>query len=155
MFKKLCSLPIAATLMSGAAMADVPNVAVDIAPVHSLVARIMDGVGTPHLIIPPGASPHEYSLRPSEATALQNADMVFWLGGACVPLFRFLSLCSPLVSVIVVVMVVVVVFPCVPAMAMVLRFWLMIPSTSALFLIGMSVDRRCCNSPRESGTAGV
>ncbi len=66
-------------------MADVPNVAVDIAPVHSLVARVMDGVGTPDLIVQPGASPHEYNLRPSEAAALQEADLVFWLGEDLTP----------------------------------------------------------------------
>jgi zinc transport system substrate-binding protein len=45
----------------------------------------MDGVGTPDLIVQPGASPHEYSLRPSEATALQNADLVFWIGPDLTP----------------------------------------------------------------------
>ena len=52
---------------AGVSFAETPHVAADIAPVHSLVARVMDGVGTPSLIIAPGASPHEYSLRPSEA----------------------------------------------------------------------------------------
>jgi zinc transport system substrate-binding protein len=45
----------------------------------------MDGVGEPDLIIPPGASPHAYSLRPSEAQALQEADLVFWIGPALTP----------------------------------------------------------------------
>jgi zinc transport system substrate-binding protein len=45
----------------------------------------MDGVGTPDLIIQPGASPHEYSLRPSEAAALQNANLVFWIGPDLTP----------------------------------------------------------------------
>jgi zinc transport system substrate-binding protein len=45
----------------------------------------MDGVGTPDLIVQPGASPHEYSLRPSEATALQAADLVFWIGPDLTP----------------------------------------------------------------------
>ncbi|MEX0348934.1 MAG: zinc ABC transporter substrate-binding protein [Paracoccaceae bacterium] len=85
MSRKRLSLSIAATLMGGTALADVPNVAVDIAPVHSLVARVMDGVGTPDLIVPPGASPHEYSLRPSEAAALQNATLVFWMGEDLTP----------------------------------------------------------------------
>tara|TARA_B110000503_G_scaffold36456_1_gene59669 strand:+ start:1641 stop:2591 length:951 start_codon:yes stop_codon:yes gene_type:complete len=71
--------------MGGWAYADTPQVAVDIAPVHSLVARVMDGVGTPDLIIQPGASPHEYSLRPSEAAALQNANLVFWIGPDLTP----------------------------------------------------------------------
>ena len=71
--------------MGGTAFADVPRVAVDIAPVHSLVARVMDNVGTPDLIVKPGASPHEYSLRPSEAKALQEADLVFWIGPDLTP----------------------------------------------------------------------
>ena len=82
---KLLPVSLAAVLMAGTAMADVPNVAADIAPVHSLVARVMEGVGTPNLIVPPGASPHEYSLRPSEAAALQDADLVFWIGEDLTP----------------------------------------------------------------------
>lgn len=85
MSRKLASLSVVATLMAGTTMADVPNVVADIAPVHSLVARVMDGVGTPDLILPPGASPHEYSLRPSEAAALQNADIVVWMGADLAP----------------------------------------------------------------------
>ncbi len=80
MSRKLVPVSITAALLGGTALADVPNVAVDIAPVHSLVARVMEGVGTPDLIVPAGASPHEYNLRPSEAAALQEADLVFWIG---------------------------------------------------------------------------
>lgn len=85
MSRKLLTLSLSASLMGGAAFADVPRVAVDIAPVHSLVARVMDGVGTPDLIMQQGASPHEYSLRPSEAQALQDADLVFWIGAGLSP----------------------------------------------------------------------
>ena len=62
------------------AAADVPQVAADIGPVHGLVARVMDGLGSPDLIVRQGASPHGYSLSPSEAEALQDADAVFWVG---------------------------------------------------------------------------
>jgi len=79
------SLSVAASLLGGTAMADVPNVAADIAPVHSLVARVMQGVGEPSLIVAPGASPHEYNLRPSEAAALQEADLVFWVSPDLTP----------------------------------------------------------------------
>jgi len=85
MSRMLLPLSITATLMGGVAFAEVPRVAVDIAPVHSLVARVMDGVGTPDLIVQSGASPHEYSLRPSEATALQEADLVFWVSPDLTP----------------------------------------------------------------------
>ena len=67
------------------AFADVPKVAVDIAPVHSLVARVMNGVGKPELMIPAGASPHDYQLRPSEAKAIQDANLIFWMGEDLTP----------------------------------------------------------------------
>jgi zinc transport system substrate-binding protein len=85
MSRNLYPLSLTAILIAGTAMADVPRVAVDIAPVHSLVARVMQGVGEPSLIVPPGASPHEHSLRPSEAAALQEADLVFWIGEDLTP----------------------------------------------------------------------
>lgn len=65
---------------SGAAWADAPNVVVSIKPIHSLVASIMQGVGEPALIVEGAASPHTYSLKPSNAAALQDADVVFWVG---------------------------------------------------------------------------
>ena len=85
MSRNLLTLSLTATLMGETAFADAPRVAVDIAPVHSLVTRVMEGVGTPDLIIQAGASPHEYSLRPSEAAALQDANLVFWIGSGLTP----------------------------------------------------------------------
>ncbi len=73
-------LPVPFLLLSTAAWADVPRVVTDIAPVHSLVAQVMAGVGAPDLTIPPGASPHSYAMRPSEARALAGADLVVWVG---------------------------------------------------------------------------
>ncbi|MBY5978142.1 zinc ABC transporter substrate-binding protein [Phaeobacter italicus] len=71
--------------MTGLAWADVPSVATDITPVHGLVARVMQGVGQPDLVVPPGASPHSHSMRPSEAKALNRADVVFWIGPELTP----------------------------------------------------------------------
>lgn len=81
------ALPLAlATLMTiGNSRADVPLVAVDIAPMHSLVAQVMGTLGKPALVISPGASPHAYSLRPSEAKALQDASIVFWVSAGLTP----------------------------------------------------------------------
>ncbi|NIZ62589.1 zinc transporter [Sedimentitalea sp. CY04] len=76
---------MASLLFTSAGQADVPRVATDIAPVHGLVARVMQGVGTPDLVVQPGASPHGYSMRPSEALALNRADFVFWMGEALTP----------------------------------------------------------------------
>lgn len=67
-------------LFGTASTGEVPSVVVDIAPVHALVAQVMAGVGDPRLIVPPAASPHDYALRPSDAQALQTADVVFWMG---------------------------------------------------------------------------
>ncbi|MGB0928423.1 MAG: metal ABC transporter solute-binding protein, Zn/Mn family, partial [Pikeienuella sp.] len=62
-----------------------PKVAVDIAPVHSLVAAVMGQTATPELLLRPGASPHGYAMAPSEARALAGADLVFWVGPALTP----------------------------------------------------------------------
>ena len=59
-----------------------PRVVADIAPVRALAAQVMEGVGVPSQIIPASASPHGYAMRPSEARALQNADLVVWVGPA-------------------------------------------------------------------------
>lgn len=76
---------VAAMGLTGAAMAEAPKVVADIAPVQSLVAQVMQGVGAPSLLIPQGVSPHGYSMRPSEARALQAADVVFWVGPMLTP----------------------------------------------------------------------
>jgi zinc transport system substrate-binding protein len=57
-----------------------PKVVASIKPVHSLVAGVMQGVGEPLLLVRGGASPHEYSLRPSDARAISEARVVFWIG---------------------------------------------------------------------------
>ncbi|MCA0869896.1 zinc ABC transporter substrate-binding protein [Seohaeicola saemankumensis] len=67
------------------ARAEVPRVVADIAPVHALTAQVMQGVGAPELILQPGISPHGYSLRPSQARALQSADLVVWIGEELTP----------------------------------------------------------------------
>ncbi len=60
------------------AFADV-KVVTSIKPVHSLVAAVMQGVGTPDLIVEGAGSPHTYALKPSQAKQLQEADIVFWM----------------------------------------------------------------------------
>src|ERR1700712_2588038 len=59
---------------------DVPEVVGSIKPIHSLVAAIMQGVGKPDLIVEGAASPHTYSLKPSNAEALEAARVIFWVG---------------------------------------------------------------------------
>ena len=56
------------------------NVMVSIKPIHSLVSSVMNGVGSPKLIIEGAGSPHTYALKPSQAAQLQDADLIFWVG---------------------------------------------------------------------------
>jgi len=67
------------TLSAATAQAEI-NVVASIKPIHSLVAGVMEGVGEPGLIVQGAGSPHTYAMRPSEATMLQSADVVFWVG---------------------------------------------------------------------------
>jgi len=68
-----------------AAQADSPTVVTSIKPVHSLVSAVMQGVGEPTLLIDGANSPHGYALKPSQAGALQDADIVFWIGEDLAP----------------------------------------------------------------------
>src|SRR5690606_1752642 len=62
------------------AQAAAPEVVASIKPIHSLTAMVMGDLGTPQLIVGGAASPHTYSLKPSDAEALEAADVVFWTG---------------------------------------------------------------------------
>ena len=61
------------------------RVVTDIAPVYALVATVMEGAGSPELIVPQGASVHHHAMRPSEARALAQADVMFWIGPGLAP----------------------------------------------------------------------
>ena len=76
----LALLAVAVLARPQAVAAETPRVVVSILPVHSLVAAVMEGLGAPHLLIRGGASPHDASLRPSDARALSAADLVIWVG---------------------------------------------------------------------------
>lgn len=93
---KVEALALTVALAALPARADAPRVAADIPPVHSLVARVMQGVGEPALILPPGASPHGYAMRPSEAAALAGAAVVVRMGDTLTPwLGRAVDALSP------------------------------------------------------------
>ncbi|MDU0363985.1 zinc ABC transporter substrate-binding protein [Rhizobium sp. 25PS6] len=75
------ALAIPALLFAGAMQAaDAPVVVTSIKPIHSLVSAIMQGVSEPELIVDGAASPHTYNLKPSNARALQDAKVIFWVG---------------------------------------------------------------------------
>src|SRR3712207_2591741 len=71
----LAALAGLAVPLAGAARADPPRVVATIAPVHSLVAQVMRGVGEPVLLLPPEVSEHDYAMKPSDARAIADADL--------------------------------------------------------------------------------
>jgi zinc transport system substrate-binding protein len=76
---------LAATAFAGSAYAEPPRVVADVAPIHSLVAQVMDGVGVPTLLMQARTSPHGHALKVSQARALAEADLVFWVGESLTP----------------------------------------------------------------------
>ena len=69
------------------ANAEPPRVIATIAPLHSLVASVMAGVGEPYLLLPGPVSPHDFALAPSDVRRIAAADLVIWIGA---PLESFL-----------------------------------------------------------------
>lgn len=80
---------IAASLGSSPASAEKPlNVVVTIKPVHSLVSMVMEGIGKPALLVDGQSSPHSYALKPSDARALDGADVVVRIADTVEPFTR-------------------------------------------------------------------
>ncbi|WP_431856839.1 zinc ABC transporter substrate-binding protein [Azospirillum sp.] len=82
MRRALASFALFSALWAAPAAAEAPKVVVSIKPIHALVAAVMQGVGEPTVLVRGGASPHDYALKPSDAKALKDADIVFWVGGS-------------------------------------------------------------------------
>ena len=72
-------------LANGPATAADLNVTATIKPIHALVAEVMQGVGTPKLLVTGASSPHTYALKPSDAKALYASDVVFRVSEAVEP----------------------------------------------------------------------
>lgn len=79
---RLSSLLPAVTLtwlVAASAFAE-PRVLTSIKPLQLIAAAVQDGVGTPDVLLPAGASPHHYTLRPSDLRQVKEADLVYWIG---------------------------------------------------------------------------
>ncbi|HTH15424.1 MAG TPA: zinc ABC transporter substrate-binding protein [Magnetospirillum sp.] len=76
MRKSLVTGILAITLLPLAARAEVPRVVASIQPLHSLAASVMQGVGSPDLVVTGAQSEHTYTLRPSDARKLADAQLV-------------------------------------------------------------------------------
>jgi zinc transport system substrate-binding protein len=78
--RKITLFLMAFLALSPPALAEPPRVVASIAPLAGIAAAVMDGVGTPELLVGGNASPHTYQLKPSDAQRLAQADVVFWVG---------------------------------------------------------------------------
>ena len=76
---------ITLALTATPALADVPRVVTDIPPVHALVAEVMGDLGEPVLLLAKGADEHDFQLKPSQAGAVADADLVVWIGPELTP----------------------------------------------------------------------
>lgn len=56
------------------------SVVASLKPLGFIASAIADGVTETQVLLPDGASEHDYSLRPSDVKRLQNADLVVWIG---------------------------------------------------------------------------
>jgi zinc transport system substrate-binding protein len=70
---------IASFLLIGSAQAEV-KVLTSIKPLQLIAAAVQEGVAIPEVLLPPGASPHNYALRPSDVRKVQSVDLVYWIG---------------------------------------------------------------------------
>ncbi|SDF79502.1 zinc ABC transporter substrate-binding protein [Rhodobacter capsulatus] len=71
--------------LASPSLAEVPKVVTDIPPVQSLVAQVMGNLGSPAVLLEQGGNAHSYQLKPSQAAALQEADLVLWVGPEMTP----------------------------------------------------------------------
>lgn len=56
------------------------RVLTSIKPLQQIAAAVQDGVGSPEVLLPPGASPHHYALRPSDVRRVGDAELLYWIG---------------------------------------------------------------------------
>ncbi|WP_434607237.1 zinc ABC transporter substrate-binding protein ZnuA [Pseudomonas sp. R1-7] len=70
---------VASFLLIGSAQADV-KLLTSIKPLQLIAAAVQDGVAVPEVLLPPGASPHHYALRPSDVRKVQSVDLLYWIG---------------------------------------------------------------------------
>ncbi len=70
---------VASFLLIGSAQAEV-KVLTSVKPLQLIAAAVQDGVAIPEVLLPPGASPHNYALRPSDVRKVQSVDLLYWIG---------------------------------------------------------------------------
>lgn len=75
-----CLTPSAQAAGTVTRSTSVISVITSIKPLQLIAAAITDGISTPDVLLGPGLSPHNYSMKPSDIRRLTEAGIVFWLG---------------------------------------------------------------------------
>ncbi len=70
----------AAAIAATSALPAHSAVVASIKPIGFIVAAIADGITPVEVLLPDGASEHDYALRPSDVKRIKNADLVVWTG---------------------------------------------------------------------------
>jgi hypothetical protein len=73
------SIALLLALCACSARAEV-TVLTSLKPLQLIAAAVQEGVGQPDVLLPPGASPHQYALRPSDVRRIRDATLVYWIG---------------------------------------------------------------------------
>ncbi|GBU13145.1 zinc ABC transporter periplasmic binding protein [Enterobacterales bacterium] len=72
---------LAAALVSGCTFNIAQaSVVVSVRPLGFIASAIADGVTPTEILLPDGASPHDFALRPSDLQKMRRADLVVWVG---------------------------------------------------------------------------
>ncbi|MEK1908738.1 MAG: zinc ABC transporter substrate-binding protein [Pseudomonas chlororaphis] len=56
------------------------RVLTSIKPLQLIAAAVQNGIAVPEVLLPPGASPHNYALRPSDVRKVQSVELLYWIG---------------------------------------------------------------------------
>lgn len=78
-------LATALTLAATSLQAEPLRIVADTAPIQSMVQAVVGDLAEVEVLLPAGASPHDYAMRPSDAIALEHADVVVWVGHGLTP----------------------------------------------------------------------
>lgn len=78
--QKITRLAIALSALAITTPAAATNVVASIKPVELLVKAVAGDSVEVSTLVPPGSSPHNYSMKPSQRRALEQADVIFWVG---------------------------------------------------------------------------
>lgn len=68
------------SIIASAAQAAPERILVSIKPLALIVAELADGVAGVEVLLPPNASPHDFTLRPSDRKLLGETPFLVWLG---------------------------------------------------------------------------